>query len=111
MKNFVLGFIVGIVGLLVILGNMTMESLEKMTSKSYKKKLIDKIEYLLLGYNTRKIPPYRARYYANCKNFNYNEKADGILESLSLNCDKCEFDGNCDIKTAYHKAKDYVASM
>ena len=46
-----------------------------------------------------------------CRNFNYNEKADGILELISLNCDKCEFDGHCDIKTAYHKANDYVASM
>ena len=46
-----------------------------------------------------------------CRNFNYNEKADGILEGISLNCDKCEFDGHCDIKTAYHNAKDYVESM
>ena len=46
-----------------------------------------------------------------CKNFNYNEKADGILELISLNCDKCEFDGNCDIKTAYHEAKNYYSSM
>ena len=44
-----------------------------------------------------------------CRNFNYNKKADGILELISLNCDKCEFNGNCDIKTAYHKAKDYAA--
>ena len=47
-----------------------------------------------------------------CRNFNYNEKADGsILELISLNCDKCEFDGHCDIKTAYHNAKDYAVSM
>ena len=46
-----------------------------------------------------------------CKNFNYNEKADGILELISLNCDKCEFDGNCDIKIAYQEAKNYGLSM
>ena len=46
-----------------------------------------------------------------CRNFNYNEKADGILESISLNCDRCEFDNQCDIKAAYHKAKDYAVSM
>lgn len=46
-----------------------------------------------------------------CRNFNYNEKVDGTLELISLNCDKCEFDGNCDIKTAYHNAKDYSASL
>ena len=46
-----------------------------------------------------------------CKNFNYNEKADGILEMINLNCDKCEFDGNCDIKSAYYNAKDYAVSM
>lgn len=46
-----------------------------------------------------------------CRNFEFNEKADGILELISLNCDKCEFDGNCDIKTAYHNAKDYTVSM
>lgn len=46
-----------------------------------------------------------------CRNFEYKEKADGILESISLNCDKCEFDGKCDIKTAYHKAKNYGVSM
>lgn len=46
-----------------------------------------------------------------CRNFNYNEKADGILEMISLNGDKCEFDGNCDIKIAYHHAKDYSALM
>lgn len=46
-----------------------------------------------------------------CRNFNYNENADGILEGIGLNCDKCEFDGHCDIKTAYHKAKDYAVSV
>ena len=46
-----------------------------------------------------------------CKDFKYNEEADGILKGISLNCDKCEFDGHCDIKTAYHKAKDYAVSM
>lgn len=65
MKKFVLGFIAGVMGMIVVIGNMTMEDLEKMTSESYKKKFIDKIEYLLLGYNTRKTPPYRASYYTN----------------------------------------------
>lgn len=46
-----------------------------------------------------------------CRNFEYNEKADGILDSIHLNCDKCEFDGHCDIKTAAKKAKDHVVSM
>ena len=46
-----------------------------------------------------------------CRNFEYIEKADGILESISPNCDKCEFNGNCDIQTAYHRAKDYAFSM
>ncbi len=46
-----------------------------------------------------------------CRNFEYNKKADGILELISLNCERCEFDGNCDIKIAYHNAKDYVESM
>ena len=46
-----------------------------------------------------------------CKNFNYNEKADGILELISLNCDSCEFDDHCDIKVAYEKAKNYSASF
>ena len=46
-----------------------------------------------------------------CRNFNYKERADGILELISLNCGRCEFDGHCDIKTAYHNAKDYVALM
>lgn len=68
MKKFVLGFIAGVMGMLAIIGNLTMEDLEKMTGESYKKKLIDKIEYLLLGYNTRKTPPYRASYYTNYNN-------------------------------------------
>ena len=46
-----------------------------------------------------------------CRNFNCNEKADGILEIISLNCERCEFDGHCIVKTAYHNAKDYAASM
>lgn len=46
-----------------------------------------------------------------CRNFNYNEKADGTLELINLNCDKCEFDGHCDIKTAYQKPKVYAVSM
>lgn len=46
-----------------------------------------------------------------CRNFEYNEKADGILELINLNCGKCEFNGNCDIKTAYHKAKDYAHNL
>ena len=46
-----------------------------------------------------------------CRNFEYNEKADGILELISLNCERCEFDDHCDIKTAYHNAKDYAVSM
>ena len=39
-----------------------------------------------------------------CRNFDYNEKAGGILELISLNCDKCEFNNNCDIKTTYQNA-------
>jgi hypothetical protein len=46
-----------------------------------------------------------------CRNFNYNEKADGVLELINLNCDKCEFDGHCGIQSAYHNAKDYAVSM
>ena len=46
-----------------------------------------------------------------CRNFDYNEKAGGILELISLNCDKCEFNNNCDIKTTYQNAKDYAASI
>ena len=48
---------------------------------------------------------------AVCRNFEYSEKANGILDLIHLNCDKCEFNDNCDIKTAYHNAKDYVASF
>ena len=46
-----------------------------------------------------------------CRNFNYNEKADSILEGISLNCKECEFDGHCEIKDGYEGAKDYVISM
>lgn len=46
-----------------------------------------------------------------CSNFEYNENTDGILNGISPNCKECEFDGNCDIKTAYYKTKDYVTSM
>lgn len=46
-----------------------------------------------------------------CRNFEYNEKADGTLDSIHLNCDKCEFNGHCDIKTAYYNAKDYAVSI
>lgn len=46
-----------------------------------------------------------------CRNFDYNEKAGGILELIRLNCDKCEFNNNCDIKIAYQNAKDYAASI
>lgn len=46
-----------------------------------------------------------------CRNFNFKERADGILELIRLNCERCKFDGHCDIKTAYHNAKDYAASM
>ena len=42
-----------------------------------------------------------------CKNFEYNEKAGGILELLSLNCEKCEFQGHCEIENAYKNAKIY----
>lgn len=42
---------------------------------------------------------------AICSNYEYNEKGAGILDSILLNCDKCEFNGHCDIKTAYHKSK------
>lgn len=46
-----------------------------------------------------------------CRNFDYNEKAGGILELISLNCKECEFDGHCDIKSAYENAKDYATSI
>lgn len=46
-----------------------------------------------------------------CRNFDFNEKGNGVLELVRLKCDKCEFDGNCDIKEAYQNAKDYAASM
>lgn len=58
MRKIILGFISGVIFVLVIIGNMTMEDLEKMTSSYHKKKFIDKIEYLLLGYNTIKTRPY-----------------------------------------------------
>ena len=48
---------------------------------------------------------------AVCSNFEYSEKANGILDSIHLNCDKCEFNGHCDIKAAYYNAKDYAVSM
>ena len=46
-----------------------------------------------------------------CRNFDYNEKAGGTLELISLNCDKREFNKNCDIQTTYQNAKDYAASI
>lgn len=62
MRKIILGFISGIILVLTIIGNMAMEDLEKMTSSYNKKKFIDKIEYLLLGYNTIKTRPYMPRY-------------------------------------------------
>ena len=58
MRKIILGFISGVIFVLAIIGNMTMEDIEKMTSSYNKKKFIDKIEYLLLGYNTIKTRPY-----------------------------------------------------
>ena len=46
-----------------------------------------------------------------CRNFDYNEKAGGILELISLNCKECEFNGHCDIKSAYEDAKNNAASI
>ena len=46
-----------------------------------------------------------------CRNFNYKERADGILELTSFNCERCKFDGYCVVQNAYQNAKDYVASM
>ena len=46
-----------------------------------------------------------------CRNFDYNEKADGILELISLHCKKCEFNGNCEIKDGYQAAKRYSMSF
>ena len=37
---------------------------------------------------------------AICRNFEYKD-----LDSIHLNCDKCKFNGNCDIQTAYYKPK------
>lgn len=46
-----------------------------------------------------------------CRNFDYNEKAGGILELISLNCKGCEYNGHCDIKSAYENAKNYAVSI
>lgn len=46
-----------------------------------------------------------------CRNFDYNEKAGGILDRISLNCSGCEYDNNCDIKTSYENAKKYSLSF
>ena len=81
MRKFILGFISGIILVLTIIGNMTMEDLEKMTSSYHKKKFIDKIEYLLLGYNTIKTKPhspsyikYRDKYYHAASYKDYYKK-------------------------------------
>ena len=49
-------------GTYTIISGMTIEDIEKMTSSYHKKKFVDKIEYLLLGYNTIKTKPYMPRY-------------------------------------------------
>lgn len=46
-----------------------------------------------------------------CRNFDYNETANGVMELIRLHCDQCEHNDCCDIKTAYQNAKDYAASM
>ena len=47
-----------------------------------------------------------------CRNFKFNEKADGVLELISLNCDNCDIDSEkCGIKIAYEQAKVYSCSI
>lgn len=46
-----------------------------------------------------------------CRNFDFTEKAGGILEIINLHCEKCESDGNCEIKDAYEAAKRYSMSF
>ena len=45
-----------------------------------------------------------------CRNFDFNENGNGVLELVRLNCDQCEFDDNCVIKIAYQNTKDYASS-
>ncbi len=63
MKKVALGFITGVVGLFALISNMTPEDISE-----WKKGVVDKFEYLLMGYNTHKIPPYRASYYTDRRN-------------------------------------------
>ena len=46
-----------------------------------------------------------------CRNFEFNETGNGVLELVRLNCDQCEHNDNCAIKTAYQNAKDCASSM
>lgn len=38
-----------------------------------------------------------------CRNFEINEKSDGVLKLLKLNCDTCSFKDNCGIQISYNK--------
>ena len=47
-----------------------------------------------------------------CRNFEFNEKENGILELIKLKCDTCDVDrDNCGVYAAYVNAKKYAVSF